>query len=642
MEENIENEDDKEIAFPEFESIEKLDKETILDEMVFRHIFAIKNTFKREKETAKIEARARELKMTRRFNNMYRVFKEMYIKELKSGISNITDFSNDKYKWKKGNKEINQLNCGSWIANDKGVWKEEKNAMFETTTIKASSIPIMPVERLINMDTNTEKVKLAFFKDGKWQDITVEKNTISTKTKILQLANRGIEVNENNAKNLIKYLADVIELNTFIPKKSVSHLGWADNEFVPFTEEYCLDVDKEFKQKLNSISCSGEYEKWLEHIKQLRKYSKTLRFMIATSFASVLVKIFKLNSFIVHLWGKSGNGKTVAEMVCASIWGRPDNNMISNLSNTTIANERLCNFYRNMPIILDELQIAKTRYKSFDEVVYTLTEGKGKERGSIDNGIREQTSWQTIIILNGEEPITSNFSKEGVKNRVIEINEDDQIIENGNKTVNLIQENYGFAGRKFIKLIEDREKLQKIQQKYINELSGFTEYKKQLNAYSIIMTADYIVSKNIFKDAPLTIKDIEEYFSKDTDEAERIYNLILDWFYQNINKFNNTSGTGEIWGKYDSEGENVSKIYIITKVLRDFLKENNISWDGIKRKLLEKEYIEKDGQGKFTKAVKINGTNIRCICINIIPKENDLQFENEYEYEQQEFEDLPF
>ena len=638
MEENIENEDDKEIAFPEFESIEKLDKETILDEMVFRHIFAIKNTFKREKETAKIEARARELKMTRRFNNMYRVFKEMYIKELKSGISNITDFSNDKYKWKKGNKEINQLNCGSWIANDKGVWKEEKNAMFETTTIKASSIPIMPVERLINMDTNTEKVKLAFFKDGKWQDITVEKNTISTKTKILQLANRGIEVNENNAKNLIKYLADVIELNTFIPKKSVSHLGWADNEFVPFTEEYCLDVDKEFKQKLNSISCSGEYEKWLEHIKQLRKYSKTLRFMIATSFASVLVKIFKLNSFIVHLWGKSGNGKTVAEMVCASIWGRPDNNMISNLSNTTIANERLCNFYRNMPIILDELQIAKTRYKSFDEVVYTLTEGKGKERGSIDNGIREQTSWQTIIILNGEEPITSNFSKEGVKNRVIEINEDDQIIENGNKTVNLIQENYG----KFIKLIEDREKLQKIQQKYINELSGFTEYKKQLNAYSIIMTADYIVSKNIFKDAPLTIKDIEEYFSKDTDEAERIYNLILDWFYQNINKFNNTSGTGEIWGKYDSEGENVSKIYIITKVLRDFLKENNISWDGIKRKLLEKEYIEKDGQGKFTKAVKINGTNIRCICINIIPKENDLQFENEYEYEQQEFEDLPF
>ena len=45
--------------------------------------------------------------------------------------------------------------------------------------------------------------------------------------------------------------------------------------------------------------------------------------MIASSFASVLVKIFQINPFIVHLWGKSSNGKTVAQMICASIWGNP-------------------------------------------------------------------------------------------------------------------------------------------------------------------------------------------------------------------------------------------------------------------------------------------------------------------------------
>ena len=139
--------------------------------------------------------------------------------------------------------------------------------------------------------------------------------------------------------------------------------------------------------------------------------------MIASSFASILVRIFKLNTFIVHLWGKSGNGKTVAEMICASIWGKPDNNFISNLSNTSIANERLCNFYKNMPILLDELQIAKAKYKNFDELIYILTEGKGKERGTVDNGIREQTSWQTIVILNGEEPITSDTSKEFIKRK---------------------------------------------------------------------------------------------------------------------------------------------------------------------------------------------------------------------------------
>ena len=95
-----------------------------------------------------------------------------------------------------------------------------------------------------------------------------------------------------------------------------------------------------------------------------------------------------------------------------------------------------------MPILLDELQIAKSKYKNFDELIYVLTEGKGKERGTVDNGIREQTSWQTIVILNGEEPITNDTSKEGVKNRVIEINEDNVIVEDGNATVKFIQENY--------------------------------------------------------------------------------------------------------------------------------------------------------------------------------------------------------
>ena len=251
--------------------------------------------------------------------------------------------------------------------------------------------------------------------------------------------------------------------------------------------------------------------------------------MIASSFASVLVRIFKLNTFIVHLWGKSGNGKTVAEMICASIWGKPDNNFISNLSNTSIANERLCNFYKNMPILLDELQIAKAKYKNFDELIYVLTEGKGKERGTVDSGIREQTTWQTIVILNGEEPITSDTSKEGVKNRVIEINEDNMIVKDGNATVKFIQDNYGFAGKEFIKLIENREELQKIQQYFVKELNAITEYKKQINAFSIIMTADYIVSKKIFKtrDTKWKIADLNTCI----DEKEnKIYQEIIGWY----------------------------------------------------------------------------------------------------------------
>lgn len=586
MNENLEQEMLK--ANPPYK-IEELNTETILEDEIFDYLLGIPNSPDKTRIVEKLRTRARDLKVLRSFNSIFKQKNQEYIQNLKSQGGNKTKFTDCPYE---------QLNCGTWNADDTGIYKMDYNSIMQPIKIKACSHPIIPIERLINIDTNIEKIKLAFYKDKKWQYVIVERNTIASKAKIIQLANLGIEVNENNAKELITYLADIMELNNIEPKISVGHLGWIDEEFVPYSNKYCLDVDKEFKQKINSISEHGNYEEWKKYIKQLRKNSLTLRFMIASSFASILVRIFKLNTFIVHLWGKSGNGKTVAEMICASVWGKPDNNFISNLSNTSIANERLCNFYRNMPILLDELQIAKAKYKNFDELIYVLTEGKGKERGTVDNGIREQTLWQTIVILNGEEPITSDTSKEGVKNRVIEINEDNCIVEDGNAVVNFIQENYGFAGKEFIRLIENRDELQKIQQHFVKELNQVIEYKKQINAFSIIMTADYIVSKKIFKDEPISIEKIKKYIREDTDETKRYIDLIIDIANANINNFydsnNSFPPSGQVWGKTekttDGKGAIMYYDFIPTK-LYQILEENNINWNSIKKKMADNGYI---------------------------------------------------
>ena len=583
--------------------IEKLNAETILDDVIFDYLVTLPNSPNKTRIIEKLRLKAKELKVVRAFNSIFKQKNQDYIQNLKSKGGNIVKFTDC---------PIENLKCGQWNADDTGVYKIDYNPIMPSTKIKACSHPIIPIERLINIDTNIEKIKLAFYKDKKWQYVIVEKNTIASKSKIIQLANLGIEVNENNAKDLITYLADVMELNDIEPKVSVGHLGWIDKEFVPYSNKYCLDVDKEFKQKINSISENGSYEKWKEQMKNLRKNSLTLRFMMASSFASVLVRIFKLNTFIVHLWGKSGNGKTVAEMICASIWGKPDNNFISNLSNTSIANERLCNFYRNMPILLDELQIAKAKYKNFDELIYVLTEGKGKERGTVDNGIREQTLWQTIVVLNGEEPITNDTSKEGVKNRVIEINEDNTIVEDGNETVKFIQENYGFAGKEFIKLIDNREELQDIQQHFVKKLNEIMGYKKQINAFSIILTADYIVSKKIFKDEPISIDEIKKYIREDTDETERYISLIIDSANANINNFYDSNSSfppsGQIWGKLekttDGKGTIIYYDFIPTR-LYQILEENNINWNSIKKKMADKGYVKKSSEGKYQVAVRM-------------------------------------
>ena len=631
MNNNINEDLDKELlnaGFTPFGEIEDLDKESILEEEVFKYVLLLEEPILKIKILAKLKDRARQLKQIKPFNEMLKIYQNKYTQMSKQANSKTMNFTNP---------PIEELKCGEWDCKDSGVSKVIFNN-YNPITIYACSHPILPVERLINIDTEVEKIKLAFYKDKKWQYVIVEKNTIASKSKILQLANRGIEVNENNAKELITYLSDVINLNVQeIPcSESITHLGWVnEKEFAPYTEKYKYDGDIAYKTLFESVEEKGNYEEWKKYIRELRKENTALRFMIASSFASALVKIFKINPFIVHLWGKSGNGKTVAQMISASVWGNPaKGKLLSSFDNTKVASERMLNFLRNVPLFLDELQLTKKIYKDNDSMVYALTEGKGKDRGTVDNGLTNITEWDNIIITSGEEPITLSTSKEGVKNRVFEIEENDVIVENGNETVNFIIENYGYAGKEFVEIIKNKADIFEEYKMIFDNLENATKSKKQLNAMAVILLADKIASQEIFNDKKLEVEEIKDYFTKDIDEANRIYSLIIDWFYQNINKFYYDSAitTSEIWGNYKKIEEEITEIYVIPKVLRDFLSDNNINFDGIKTKLFEKGFIEKNITNKrqsFTFSRKINGTVCQCIKIIIKTQKEDDEENNE-------------
>ena len=68
-------------GFTPFGEIEELTKEELLKESVFEHIFSIENDIYREKTIIDLQLRARELKITRQFNNLLRIHRELYIKQ---------------------------------------------------------------------------------------------------------------------------------------------------------------------------------------------------------------------------------------------------------------------------------------------------------------------------------------------------------------------------------------------------------------------------------------------------------------------------------------------------------------------------------------------------------------------------------
>lgn len=598
------------------EEFENLTKEEILTRSVIESVITIPNAEIRERLLAKLEVRAKELKVSQNFKRLYKVIQAEIIQAKKQINSYETEFTNAPIK----------LKCKNYVCNDLGVTKTDFNQVLMTSVdTVVCTHPILPVERLINIDTNTEKVKLAFYKDKRWQTVIAEKNTLASKNKILQLANTGIEVNENNAKELITYIADILSINTEkIPcNKAITHLGWTENEFIPYTQDYKFDGDRSFETVFKDVHSKGDYELWKEKVSELRNKSETLHFIIASSFASVLIELLHINPFIVHLWGKSGTGKSVTLIVAMSIWGNPKiGHLVKNLNSTNVGLERLSAFLNNMPFAGDELQAIKNKYSDFNELIYKLTQGEGKSRGTVDGGIAEQLKWNCAFLTTGEEPITSEFSKEGVKNRVIEIEDNNTIIENGKEIVNFLVNNYGFAGKEFVENLPSVEDLQKRHTEIFNKLNErYKSTGKQTNAIATVLLADELTSNSIFGDTPLSIEQAEKYFTKDIDEAERIYNLIVDWLFANINKFKGYSST-EVWGKYDSEGEENEKIitcfYINSKVLKDFLANNNISFNGIKNKLLVKGVLEKNSQGRFTFQTTVNGEMQNLIKFNLL------------------------
>ncbi|MGN1298317.1 MAG: DUF927 domain-containing protein [Clostridia bacterium] len=599
-------------------NLKELNEESILEDNIFDYLISLPNSPNKTRIIEKVRGRAKELKVIRAFNSIFKQKNQEYIQALKSKGGNVIKFTDC---------PIENLKCGQWNADDTGVYKMDYTANMQPIKIKACPHPILPIEIINNIDTNTEKVKIAFYKRKKWQYAIVEKKIIASNTAIIQLANRGIEVNSENAKNLVSYLADIIELNDLETTDGITHLGWINKDFIPYTSKYKYDGDVAYKNIFESVSEKGNYETWKQEIKKLRANSRTLRFLMASSFASPLVKIFQINPFVVHLWGKSSNGKTVAQMVCASIWGNPSKGkLLSSLDSTKVASERLCNFLRNMPLILDELQITKTKYKTYDTLIYELTEGKGRDRGTVDGGLTETTEWDNIIIVSGEEPITNTSSKEGVKNRVIEIEENEKIIENGNEVVNLILNNYGFAGKEFIKIIQNKEDLFDEYNNIVEMLKKDQNSPKQINAIATILVADKIVSELIFEDNSITLEEAKDYFTKDIDEADRYIDLIIDIANANINNFYDSNNTfppsGQVWGKLEKTTDGRGAImyyYFIPSKLYEILKENEINWNGIKKKMADKGYVIRDEKtNEYTMNTKINGTQQRAIKIKNI------------------------
>lgn len=620
-------------GFTPFGEISELTKENILDKEIFEHIFSIDNQIARTTLIIRLQDKARELGNIRSFDKLLKAYQTEFAQKFKQRGSNTIQFTQP---------PIENLKCGKWECEDTGVTKSTLGAGMIPQTIMACSHPILPVERLINVDSETEKIKLAFFKDNKWQYITIERSMVANKSNIIQLSDRGIEVNSENAKDLVSYIADVVSLNAKeIPvNRSTDRLGWIENEFAPYVGDLKYDGDFAFKDVYASIKEVGEYEEWKEVCRKVRKESRIAHLLLASSFASTLNQMLGVLPFVVHIWGGTGTGKTVGLMLAMSVWGNPEvGKLVRTLNATQVALARYAAFVHDIPFAGDELQTIKNRWDSFDNLVMYLTEGVDRGRGKAYGGIELLKEWNCCFLFTGEEPITKATSGGGVKNRVIEVEATEKVIADGNFISNFVRKNYGFAGKEFIKNIPKQEELQqRYREIFQNILKETDTTDKQAMAMATILLADEISTDLIFKDEKLTIEDIKKWLTttKEVDVSTRAYEWTTNWISQNINRFRENEN-GEIWGKYI---ENEDICLVNRSVYTEALNRAGFDFTAVIRNFADRNQIIRNSQGKFSHNTKAFGIKTNYIKFRLEPDKSDLAYESNYM--QGKMEDLPF
>ena len=518
-----------------------------------------------------------------------------------------------------------KLFCPGYDCTDKGVRTDNGQLVCLH--------PIMPAGALKNADDMSERMKVAFRASCRWETAVLPRGKLASAAGILELADLGVAVTNDNARALSTYLTKLFYANDGIleNKLCLSRLGWLTeygDRFAPYDDTLEVDTEQAFAEKLRAIHLKGREETWLAAVKPLIENSLPARLALDASFASVLLPLMQLQPFFVHLWGRTGLGKTVLLQLAASVWGDPrPGRLLGTFNATGVGLETTAAFLHHLPVCIDELQILSAAGRTdFQQTVYLLSEGTGRTRGAKDGGLRKQNTWCCTFLTTGERPLNSEFSYGGAVNRSIELELEKPVTEDFASLVNALQNNYGFAGYRYIEFVKSkRHLLEDTYKQHLDALLSRGVSGKQAFAMAALLTADDFAGISVLDPkcelpgisydtaAALLLKDAEV-----CREAQAV-NYLFDMIAANPAKFPESKSpyqTNEIWGK--PRGEYTAVIgTVFDKLMRDGGYDPRAVLSYASRQGLLQE-----DQKQHRKNIRIDKNVSRCVVIKQPPEMN--------------------
>lgn len=252
-----------------------------------------------------------------------------------------------------------------WHVDDRGrLWAADAAGELRYTV--TATAPWIACD-LEDVDTGDVRALVRVSVAGGVRERALDRDVLLNQTRIIgALAPLGANISSTNSKDVVRYLTDCERrLGGERPRaRSVTHLGWAEgplDAFMPYDEgdvRFDPSPDEALKAR-PFMAAAGTLAEWVAGVAPARAASPLFRCVLAASFASPLVALLGVQTFIVYVWGRSRSGKTPTLKAAGSVWGDPtegSDSYFRTFADTPKSIVRAAALLHDIPVIIDELQ----------------------------------------------------------------------------------------------------------------------------------------------------------------------------------------------------------------------------------------------------------------------------------------------
>ncbi len=154
----------------------------------------------------------------------------------------------------------------------------------------------------------------------------------------------------------------------------------------------------------------GTLDEWRQQIAALCVDNSRLTFAVSMAFAAPLVDLVGGESGGIHYSGESGDGKTTALRVAASVCGGPEYMKQWRASDNSM--EYLAMQHCDALLAMDEL--AQINAKVLGDTIYMLGNANGKSRARAQGGLRETAKFRILFLSTGEVGMAAHVASVGM------------------------------------------------------------------------------------------------------------------------------------------------------------------------------------------------------------------------------------